>query len=65
MRNPTTDNLMEAYGHLIQAKLLVDAVLKIDPDTHELCDTESLMADAITQLVGELTNRQETERGAA
>ena len=65
MRNPTTDNLMEAYGHLVQAALLVDAVLKIDPDTYELTDTKNLMADAISQLVGELTNRQETERGAA
>lgn len=54
-----TDKLFEAYGYLIKAQFLVDEVLSMDPDTYELCDTQSLTADAITQLVGELSNRQQ------
>lgn len=60
----TNQALFEALGHMIQAEVLIEAVLKQDPDTYELSDSTALLCDAISQLRGELRNRQEM-RGAA
>lgn len=56
--------LFEALGHMTKASLLIGGTLNQDADTYELTDANSLLADAISQLKGEIANRMEM-RGAA
>ena len=61
----TDKALYEALGHLIQAEILTGGVATQDHESYELSDTRTLLADAITQLRGELLNREDAKRGAA
>lgn len=60
----TTAALFEALGYLRKAEVLLTGVLAQDPDTYELADAQSLTVDAVSQLIGELRNRQEQEKAA-
>jgi hypothetical protein len=60
----TTATLFEALGHLKQAEVLLINVLAQDPETYALADAASLTVDAVSQLTGELRNRQEQEKAA-
>jgi hypothetical protein len=55
----TDQALFEALGFAQQAELLLAAVRAQDPDTYEMTDAHNLLADAIAQLRGELSNRTE------
>lgn len=60
----TDKTLFAALGHLVQAELLMGGVAAQDVETYELSDARTLLADAITQLRGELAARREM-KGAA
>lgn len=60
----TDKALYEALGYMTNASLLIGGVMNQDPDTYELNDANALLADAITQLKGEIANRREM-KGAA
>jgi hypothetical protein len=54
----TNDRLNRAEAHLGQAYDLIVMELRVEQETYELADAASLTADALTQLRGELRNRQ-------
>jgi hypothetical protein len=54
-----TDNLASAYGHMLTARLLVEAELQNDPASYELADTKSMLEDACSQIRGAISLRQD------
>lgn len=51
--------LYETLGHMTQARALLTEIAAQEPDTYEMSDAANLLADAISQLRGEIANRQE------
>jgi hypothetical protein len=58
----TDDRLNRAQAHLGQAYDLMLMELRAEKETYELADAVSLTADALTQLRGEIRNREKFPR---
>jgi hypothetical protein len=54
----TTSNLAGAYGHLLTARLLIEAEIHNHGETYALADALSLTEDATSQLRGEMAARE-------
>jgi hypothetical protein len=51
--------LYETLGLMTQARALLTEITNQEPDSYEMSDAGNLLSDAITQLRGEIANRQE------
>lgn len=52
-----TENLAIAFGHLIQARMLIEIELENDPGSFALADALNLTDDACSQVRGTMASR--------